>query len=140
MMKRHARIAIMHPEKGILVVAKKGHAFNLTGGAAEQYEALKSAAVRERREEIGRAVRTTGLVFHSDHLIKKPAKKKGGKIVPEFHRVFTARLKPGAQPRPGDEVNWAKWVNSKNFGKTPLAAPADMVVPMLLGIGRRKRK
>ncbi len=139
-MKQHARVAIIHPDNGILVVAKKRHAYNLTGGAAKKYEALKTAAVRERRQEIGKKVKTTGLAWHSDHLIKKPAKKKGGKMVPEFHRVYTAQLKQGAQPKPSHEVKRAQWANRRNFRKIRLAAPADMVVPMLLGLGLWKKK
>lgn len=135
--KRHARIAIIDPSRGVLVVAKRGHPFNLPGGKAKKNESLKSTVVRERRQEIGKNVKIAGVQWHSDHLIKKGRK---GEPAPEFHKVFVAQLKQNGHPEPHHEVKRMKWVNLKNLGRAKLAAPADFVVPMLLGKRWKKRK
>lgn len=127
--KRHARIAIRGP-LGILVVApKKHHSFNLVGGKASKAEDLRSAAIRERNEEIGKGARTTKLEPHSIHYSFKSGY---GKRQRELHRVYSAMLKKGS-PKPRHEIKVLKWVNRKNLGRTKLAFPANWVVPKLLG-------
>ncbi len=129
-MKRHGRVAIRGP-KGILVVAKPGHAFNLPGGKAEKGENQLEAAGRERKQELGKRVKLSRLRFHSDHL---EAKFEGGKRSSrEFHRVYTATLRKNGVPKPRHEIKKMAWVNRANLSKTKLAFPANYVVPKLLG-------
>ncbi len=102
---RRKGVAIVHTNKGILVVSGRRKIFMLPGGGADRGESRRKATIRELKEETNLKAKSTKFLWK---YVGRRWRTYSGKEVRNHTKVFL--VKTYGKPRPGHEIKYlAYW-------------------------------
>lgn len=128
---RRKGIAIVHTNKGILVVAGRDKRFMLPGGGAGRAESRKHAAIRELYEET--ALKTSSIRYLFSYVGNKWHNHKN-QVVRNHAKVFLVAAH--GIPRPRHEIKHIAFWKPKS--KLNISSGARVVLERYLEIKRKK--
>lgn len=127
-----ASVAIINPNKELLLVCKKNSEFyQLTGGKIQKGEQDIETIIREAHEEIGLKILPEQLTFLGLH--KTQAVNENNTIV--HGSVYWLHLNHFFEPIIANEIEKFAWMNKKNYHKYTWAHLAkELVQPKWLSL------